>query len=235
MRGNSSKFTFGPAINAAAVWSPDGEQIAFRSTRKGLVELFLRSTAGGGTEQFLLGEEAARARGLGTSNLSPSDWSADGQIALASGIPTDLWLLSATGKKGLVRLTNSNSDQLHANFSPDSHYIAYTSNEGGRYDVYTETLPPSDRKWKISTRGGYEPRWRADGREIYYLAEDRKLMAVPVSSGARPFGVPRVLFQTEVHTGVHILRTHYVPSTTARASWSTHGAVISCPSRSRWC
>ena len=73
-------------------------------------------------------------------------------------------------------------------------------------------LRASDRKWTISTDGGYEPRWRADGREIYYLSEDRKLMTVPVSTGAAPFGVPRALFQTEVHAGVYMLRTHYVPN-----------------------
>ena len=78
--------------------------------------------------------------------------------------------------------------------------------------MYVETLPPSDRKWPISINGGYEPRWRADGREIYYLAEDRKLMAVPVSSGSAPFGVPTALFQTDVHAGVSMFRTHYVPS-----------------------
>ena len=100
---------------------------------------------------------------------------------------------------------------MHANFSPDGRFIAYTSNESGRYDVYVEPLPQSDRKWLISPNGGYEPRWRADGREIYYLSEDRKLMAVSVSSGAVPFGVPQLLFQTVVHAGVDSFRTHYVP------------------------
>ena len=85
---------------------------------------------------------------------------------------------------------------MHANFSPDGRFIAYTSNESGRFEVYVQTLPPPARKWPISVNGGYEPRWRADGRELYYLADDRKLMAVPVSSGAVPFGVPRPLFQT---------------------------------------
>jgi hypothetical protein len=78
--------------------------------------------------------------------------------------------------------------------------------------VWAETLPLSDRRWMISTSGGYEPRWRADGREIYYLSQDRTLMAVTVSSGAAPFGVPQPLFQTDVHAGVNVLRTHYVPS-----------------------
>ena len=107
VRGNSSRFTFGPAINAAAVWSPDGEQIAFRSTRKGLVELFLRSTAGGGTEQFLLGEEAARARGLGTSNLQSIRLVRRRTDRPHQRASRPSRLLSATGKKDLVRLTNS--------------------------------------------------------------------------------------------------------------------------------
>ena len=140
-----------------------------------------------------------------------SDWSPDGQlVAFVAGIPTDLWLLPAAGSKGPVNFTRSPSDELHANFSPDGRFIAYTSNESGRYEVHAQTLPQSDRKWTISTNGGYEPRWRADSREIYYLSEDRQLMAVPVSTGAAPFGVPRTLFQTEVYAGVSSFRTHYV-------------------------
>ena len=69
----------------------------------------------------------------------------------------------------------------------------------------------SDRKWKVSNMGGYEPRWRSDGRDLYYLSEDRKLMAVSVGQGP-PFGVPETLFQTKVSAGVTGYRTHYVPS-----------------------
>ena len=89
--------------------------------------------------------------------------------------------------------------------------MAYTSNESGRFEIYVETVPRSDRKWPVSTNGGYEPRWRADGREIYYLSEDRKLMAVSVGAGPS-FGIPKPLFQTNVPPGVTSLRTHYVPS-----------------------
>ena len=97
---------------------------------------------------------------------------------------------------------------MHGNFSPNGHLMAYTSNESGRFEVYVETVPRSDRRWNVSTEGGYEPRWRADGSEIYYLSEDRKLMAVSVPS----FGVPKMLFQTRVPAGVTANRTHYVPS-----------------------
>ena len=212
-RGGTSPFTLGPAFNAAAVWSPDGGRIVFRTTRNGVTELYQKSAGAGGNDQQLLPMAAARASGVGSTNLVATDWSSDGQsIALVSWSPTDIWLLPLAGDKKPVALVQSPSDQMHANFSPDGRFIAYTSNESGRYDVWVETLPPSDRKWPISTNGGYEPRWRADSREIYYLSEDRKLMAVSVSPGTVSFGVPRPLFQTEVHAGVNVLRTHYVPS-----------------------
>jgi eukaryotic-like serine/threonine-protein kinase len=100
---------------------------------------------------------------------------------------------------------------MHGNFSPDGRLVAYTSNESGRFEIYVETVPPSDQKSPVSTNGGYEPRWRADGREIYYLSDDRKLMAVPVGAGPS-FGIPKPLFETRVAPGVIGNRTHYVPS-----------------------
>jgi hypothetical protein len=78
-------------------------------------------------------------------------------------------------------------------------------------NAYVQTFPLSDKKWQGSTNGGYEPRWRGDGREIYYLSEDRKLLAVSVGPGPS-FGVPQALFQTRVPAGVTATRTHYVPS-----------------------
>jgi len=110
---------------------------------------------------------------------------------------------------------SSPADQMHGNFSPDGHLVAYTSNESGKFEVYVETFPRSDRRWTVSAKGGYEPRWRADGSEIYYLSEDRKLMTVSVGPGPS-FGVPKVLFQTRVPAGVTANRVHYVPSRDGR-------------------
>src|SRR5207249_12025640 len=110
-----------------------------------------------------------------------------------------------------TKFTESPAEELHGNFSPDGHLVAYTSNESGKFEVYVETFPRSERRWPISTNGGYEPRWRRDGREIYYLSEDRKLMAVSVGPGPK-FDVPKPLFQTGVPPGVNALRTNYVPS-----------------------
>ena len=120
-------------------------------------------------------------------------------------------MLPLAGDKKPIKYLATPAEELHGNFSPDGRYVAYTSNQSGRFEVYVETYPRSDRKWTVSTNGGYEPRWRADGREIYYLSEDRKLMAVPVGAGPQ-FEVPVPLFQTGVGAGVTPLRTHYVPS-----------------------
>jgi serine/threonine protein kinase/Tol biopolymer transport system component len=197
------------AVTAAVVWSPDGARLAFRSNRTGVIHLYERSAAGGGPDHLVPNAEK------GSSNLIATDWSPDGRQLLgtnpAAGGGTDLWLFPLGNDAKPTRLIGSPALILHGNFSPDGHLVAYTSNVSGRYEIYVETVPQSDRKWLVSTSGGYEPRWRSDGRELYYLSEDRKLVAVDVGAGPS-FGVPRPLFQTHVPAGVTSLRTHYVPA-----------------------
>jgi serine/threonine protein kinase len=213
VRGGGSRLTFGPALNAAPVWSPQSDRIAFRTNRKGVIELYQNSAVAGGNDEPLVSEDVARRAGVGQSTLLPTDWSSDGErLALVAGEPSDIWLLTMADPTKPVRFVQSPGDQMHANLSPDGGFVAYTSNESGRFDVYVQSLRPPAGKWPISVNGGYEPRWRADGRELYYLSDDQTLMAVPVSPGAVPFGVPRPLFQTQVHGGVSSLRTHYVPN-----------------------
>ncbi len=107
---------------------------------------------------------------------------------------------------------------MQGNFSPDGRLVAYTSNTSGKFEVDVKTFPRSDHIWPISTNGGYEPGWRPDGREIYYLSENRKVMAVSVGAGPT-FGRPVTLFQTRVPAGVSPNRTHYVPRAMANAFW----------------
>jgi eukaryotic-like serine/threonine-protein kinase len=178
------------------------------------VELYERSAAGGGDDRPVLSLEASRAALL-SQNVVPTDWSPDGQRIIFSvasfGSGTDLWLLPLGEGAKPVKFITLPADEMHGNFSPDGRLVAYTSNESGRFEVYVETFPRSDRKWSVSTNGGYEPRWRANGREIYYLSEDRKLTAVSVGAGPS-FGIPKTLFQTRASSGVTANRTHYVPS-----------------------
>ena len=213
-RGNSSRFVFGPTLNSAGVWSPDGTRLIFRTNRNGQVDFYQKSAAGGGNEELVLSGATTRAAGMGSITLLISDWSRNGNLIfsvpmLASGY--DLGLLPLAGDLKPVMFISSPLDQMHGNFSLDGRLVAYTSNESGRFEVYVETFPRSASKWQISTSGGYEPRWRGDGREIYYLSEDRKLMAVPVDAGLS-FGRPKPLFQTGVHAGVSPYRTNYVPT-----------------------
>jgi eukaryotic-like serine/threonine-protein kinase len=213
-RGSTSRVTSEGLITSAALWSPDGARLIFRTNRAGIVELYERSAAGGGDDRPVLSEDAYRTAPL-SQNVVPTDWSPDGQRILFSaasvGSGTDLWLLPLGREEKPAKFVTSSADEMHGNFSPNGRLVAYTSNESGRFEVYVETFPRSDRKWSVSTNGGYEPRWRPDGREIYYLSEDRKLMAVSVGDGPS-FGIPKTLFQTHARGGVTANRTHYVPS-----------------------
>jgi serine/threonine protein kinase/Tol biopolymer transport system component len=211
-RNSTFPVASGGVLTASALWSPDGARLAFRTNRKGNVEFYTKSAAGGGIDRPILAQQAFRQIALST--LVPSDWSTDGKIIFSAPSPAsgyDLWLLPLTEDPKPAKFVDSSRDQMHGNFSPDGHLVAYTSNESDKYEVVVETVPRSERKWSVSTNGGYEPRWRADGHEIYYLSDDRKLMAVSVGPGPT-FGVPRPLFQTHVPTGVTLMRTHYVPS-----------------------
>jgi Tol biopolymer transport system component len=218
-RSSTTRMAFGGLVTASPLWSPDGTRLMFRSNRNGLIEFYQRSAAGGGSDQLMLSGDAYRSNQLPSQNLILTDWSPDGQhiifSAPAPATGNDLWLLSLGKAATTEKFVASPAEQLHGNFSPNGHLVAYTSNESGRFEVYVETVPRSDRKWPVSTGGGYEPRWRADGHEIYYLSEERKLMVVSVGDGPS-FGIPQSLFQTHVAAGVTANRSHYVPSRDGR-------------------
>jgi serine/threonine protein kinase len=212
-RGSTSRFTFGGTLNSSVAWSPDGAHIVFRTVLKGVAELYEKSASGGGQEEPVLSLEMQRAMLLEANNSVPTDWSPDGRRILFSTLypNTQLWMLPLDSGGKPFRYIDSSADQMHGNFSPDGRLVAYSSNESGRFEVHIQTFPLSDRKWQVSISGGYEPRWRGDGRELYYLSEDRKLMAVSVGPGPS-FGVPEMLFQTGVLPGVTSQRMSYVPS-----------------------
>jgi Tol biopolymer transport system component/predicted Ser/Thr protein kinase len=196
-RGVNTRFTFDPAPDRDPVWSPDGTWIAFTSTRKGHIDLYQKPANGAGEDQLLLQSSEPKY---------PQDWSRDGHFllytVLGKNSGSDLWVLptsgSAPGSAKHAPFLATPFSENHGQFSPDGRWVAYTSNESGGFDVYVRSFPASSEgggKWQVSKGGGRQPRWRRDGRELFYFSPDNKLMAVEVSAGPTfKAGVPKPLF-----------------------------------------
>jgi Tol biopolymer transport system component len=199
-RGVPRRFTFDAAIDNSPVWSPDASQVVFRSNRKGVHDLFVKAADGTADEQPLLVTPQAK---------SPLDWSPDGGFLLYSTqdpkTGSDLWALPLMGERKPFAVLQSSFDEIEGQFSPDGRWVAYASNESGRYEIYIRTFPEAGGKWQISVAGGVQPRWRRDGHELFYVAPDTRLMAVPISlapdSHALEAGTPVALFPTRLATG----------------------------------
>jgi Tol biopolymer transport system component len=202
-RGVPSRFTFDAAIDGAPLWSPDGSQVVFRSSRKGVYDLFEKPASGTADEQPLL---------VTSQMKSPLDWSRDGRFLLYSTqdpkSASDLWALPLTGERKPFAVLHSSFDEIEGQFSPDGRWLAYASNESGRYDIYIRTFPEAGGKWQVSAAGGVQPRWRRDGHELFYVAADTRLMAVPIrlapDAQTLEAGAPVALFPTRLATGGNI-------------------------------
>jgi len=214
-RGVPSRFTFDVAIDSAPVWSPDGSHVVFRSSRKGVHDLFEKLASGTVDEQSLLVTSQAK---------SPLDWSRDGRFLLYSTpdpkTGSDLWALPLTGERKPFAVLQSSFDEIEGQFSPDGRWLAYASNESGRYEIYIRTFPDAGVKRQVSVAGGVQPRWKRDGHELYYVAPDTRLMAVPVRLAPDPqtleAGAPVPLFPTRFATGSNIVAAGFL----ARAQYA---------------
>ena len=188
----TTRFTFS-AYSNYPVWSPDGSHIVFHAASPdGAVDLY-RKPASGATEQELL---------LHSTNgeLAPTSWSHDGRYLLFAvrnpRTKLDLGVLSLEAQSKPVPFLQTGANEREGHFSPDEHWVAYTSDESGRDEVYLRTFPGASKRVMVSIAGGASPRWRADGKELLYLAADGKLMSVEVTPGreSQP-GTPKPLFQ----------------------------------------
>ena len=180
-RGVLRRLTFDAASDAGPIWSPDGSRIAFHADRKGggLYDLYEKSLSGGAEQVLLESPE----------NKNISDWSPDGRFILYSSqnpkTARDIWALPLEGDRTPLVVVQTGFEETGARFSPDGRWIAYQSNETGQVEVFVQPFPGPGRSWQISTNGGAPPQFRADGRELYYLAPDNRLMAVPVMLDAK--------------------------------------------------
>jgi Tol biopolymer transport system component len=183
-----SRLTLHPSLNQVPVWSPDGKRVAFTSNRKIFNRVFTKNSDGSGTEDEL--------GNLTSSRLMVCwDWSRDGKYLLLRS-ENELWFYSLQDHKASP-FVQGPSSMRNGQFSPDGKWVAYSSNETGNWEVYVSPFPVATSKWQVSRGGGEEPRWRRDGKELFYLSGEGKLMATPVTLGGSFEAMsPVVLFQT---------------------------------------
>lgn len=212
-RGASTRLTFESGLETSAVWSPDGENVAYQGAevpaaptpRAG--NFVLRRPARGGEPSVMFDDDSW----LGAL---PQDWSPDGKyILIVRGrmYGSDLYVVPTQGGAEPVPVATSPSTQAQASFSPDGRWFTYASGESGRFEIYVRPFVPPDRasldgrsgQVQISTAGGYQPRWRRDGKGIVYLAPDGRFTAVDVSVNGDSLqaGIPRTLFASRIAGG----------------------------------
>jgi eukaryotic-like serine/threonine-protein kinase len=188
----ATRFTSHIAIDACPVWSPNGDRIAFMSFRGGHADVYVKSAGGERNEEPVFLSQSAKY---------PTDWSRDGKYVLYRALDpksnTELWIVPIGSGEKPKPFLRAAFDVTDGQFSPDGRWVAYDSNESGRVEIHVAPFPGPGGSWRISTTGGSQPRWRADGRELFYIAPDGKLMTVAVKSGptfeAEP---PKPLFST---------------------------------------
>jgi Tol biopolymer transport system component len=188
-RGVTSRFTFDPATETFPVWSPDAKRIVFLSNRNAANGIYQKELSGG-MEELLFSMKEGDVESI-------DDWAPDGSFIIYTARDqkgkTNLWTLPLSNdRKPLLIPSPFNTRQ--GRFSPDGRWLAYVSDESGRDEIYLEAFPGHENKSQVSTGGGTSPRWRRDGRELFYVAPTRQLMSVPVRAGQPlQLGVPRVL------------------------------------------
>jgi eukaryotic-like serine/threonine-protein kinase len=224
VRGTTSRLTFSKSHDPAGVWSPDGTSVAFGSNREGgVMNIFIKPSTGAVAEQPLVTSQHFKI---------PTDWASDGTSLVydAGGGPTrgDIWVLPLTGDRKPFPFLATPANEWQGRLSPDVSWIAYVSNETGRNEVYVQPFPSGGGKWQISTGGGLQPRWRRDGKELFYLAPtegaDLRLTAVDVRAAGAAFeaGLPKPLFSARFayfNTGAPLSNTFdqtYAPTADGR-------------------
>jgi Tol biopolymer transport system component len=186
-RRTLTRLTFGPENDYDPVWTPDGRRIAFTRGEGGGAALFFRAADGTGPEERLTtGNKAA---------MTATSFSPDGS-RLVIGQLGDIWMLPMSGKSELVPIIHSVGGDSRAYLSRDGRWLAYQSNEAGQDQIYVQPFPElNSGRWQVSPKGGVDPAWSPNGRELFYIDGAGALVAVPIESGtAFRAGNPMKLF-----------------------------------------
>jgi hypothetical protein len=193
--GVSSQLTFGAGTARFGVWAPDGENALYTTLGpSGVVALTQKNASGAGTETIVTGPGEHYG-------LFPEDWSRDGRWIFYSATTANAWDTFAldTSRSAAEPIIATSANELQAQLSPNGRWLAYASDESGAFEIYVQAFPEGAGRWRISPAGGIQPTWRADGRELFYLAADGRMMAVAIAEGiALEPGAPAALFETRL-------------------------------------
>jgi Tol biopolymer transport system component len=201
-RDVSRPFTFHPGLDSGLLWSPDGTRVVFGSSRNGPSNLFEKAASGAGDDRLLIASEEP---------MMPLSWSPDGLWLLyntrhpKTGL--DVWVARMTGDRKQIPVIDTPFDETAGQFSPDGRWVAYQSNESKPVQIYIRPFPGPGGQRPVTTAGGTQPRWRPDGKELFYVGLDGRLMAVPIAIGADrqlEVGAAVALFTAQLATGPNI-------------------------------
>ena len=187
--GVFSRLTTHPTLESSPSWAPDGRRIAYHSSQTGIVATYVKDLETGKEERVFDPAES----------VVLDDWTPDGLLVLRTYGLAIFSLALADRKLRQLADTSSTEDQLQV--SPDNRWIAFNSDESGTaWEVYVARFPGFTEKRQLSVAGGVQPRWRGDGRELFYLSPDGTMMAVPFNpDGTPPKGAARALFKTSLN------------------------------------
>jgi eukaryotic-like serine/threonine-protein kinase len=202
-RGTNSRFTFDSSEDVGGVWSRDGSLIAYRSLQANDTNVFVKQAQGLQPAKSIL---SAKQNAQETDDLAPNSWSLDNKELLCTLQPStggsQLVLVSTSGGN-MTRFLTTKTSETNGQISPDGKWVAYASNESGDWEIYVTTYPTAAGKWQVSRGGGTEPRWRGDGKEIFYIGAGSTLTAVPVSGeGTFAAGNLMPLFRSQLRAQV---------------------------------
>lgn len=184
-----TRLTYGQTTSTIPIWSSDGTQVVYGTTRG---RIYRKAGNGTGQEEVLVESK---------NWLIPSCWSADGRYLVYHEVDPktadDIWVLTLGGDRRPRAYLRTQFDERNGQISPDGRWMAYSSNESGKLEVYVSTFPDANGgKWPVSIGGGAQALWRRDGKELFYLSPEMKVMSVEVKTGVRAFEAsrPKVLF-----------------------------------------